>query len=29
MVDNDQPFREWSTMVIHGQDNDFIMVFDG
>ena len=29
MVDNGQQFLQWSTMVNHGQDNDFIMVFDG
>ena len=29
MVDNGQAFWQWSTMVNHGQDNDFIMVFDG
>ena len=29
MVDNGQPFWQWSTIVTHGQDNDFIMVFDG
>ena len=29
MVDNGQPFWQWSTMVNHGQDNDFMMVFDG
>ena len=29
MVDNGQPFWQLSTMVNHGQDNDFIMVFDG
>ena len=29
MVDNGQPFWQRSTMVDHGQDNDFIMVFDG
>ena len=29
MVDNGQPFWQWSAMVNHGQDNDFIMVFAG
>ena len=29
MVDNCRPFWQWSIMVNYGQDNDFIMAFDG
>ena len=29
MVGKGHPFWQWSTMVNHGPDNDFIIVFDG